>query len=132
MYEANGSDLTSSEFFMLQKLVASSDPARTAEEELSRNPKASRELLSGLARAGLIVGTPNLTGFQFVSLTERGRAFVSDYWGEEFRRARELREERAHDYKVAVRGALAGAVFGAVAGGVTGWLMAFIRAALGL
>lgn len=127
MIEVNGMSLSSAEYRELEGLVESDDPARHAanrlreSRELSGNRDDVDAIYGSLARKGLIAGRFVSNEFAFMRLNQRGRDFVS---GKEDldraaadleeKRIREMRESRAHDYKVAAFSFLGGAFSGAI------------------
>lgn len=127
MIEVNGTSLSSTEYRELEGLVESDDPARHAanrlreSRELSSNCDDVDAIYGPLARKRLIAGRFVSNEFAFVRLNQRGRDFVSGNAdlvraaaGLEEKRLREMRESRAHDYKVAAFSFLGGAVSGAI------------------
>ncbi len=119
MYTINGIDLQSSEYDELKLLVEAHDRGEDVEALASQRlrPEGSLddgafEVYVGLESVGLVSGCGLLGGFDFSGLTQRGIDFIHDYEKSVEGERKKAREQRIHDYKVALFSFGGGAVSG--------------------
>ena len=120
MYSVNSIDLQSSEYEELKMLVEAEergdDAAAVAKLRLQPDGQGfdSRacEVYAGLESVGLVTGLPVLGGFVFDGITQKGADFVRDYERSVEDERKRTREQRTHDYKVALFSLLGGAIAG--------------------
>lgn len=137
MYSVNMIDLQSSEYNELKLLVeterAGKDPVQLANSRL--HPTGEKyafdrrmcEIYSGLASVKLISGFNVDNGFLFHEINQRGFDFIDDYAASEKAETKRTKEQRAHDYKVALFGIVSGGLLGFLGGLLSGPILTLVE-----
>lgn len=138
MYEINGESLTSSEYKLLKSFVDRYDRGESWDgyQSIYDSDYADgsvREAFFSLQKRGFIKGEIYGDGkIRVTGFPQKGLDFIHDYDKHEDDLAEQKRDNRKHDYKVALVGALSGAVFGFFSGLFSDQILAAISSVLPL
>lgn len=115
---------------LYEELSHAGEPDAMGEREFFKHPGYDEQysVYQSLAEKGLLNGhkMPHSVTMSFGDLTSEGRCYLSDRKAHEEAKLKELRSQRAHDYKIAAFGILGGLFSGALGS----WLFSMLSGAI--
>lgn len=122
MYEMNGVTLSGAEYGLLKKIVEcydeNGDPSFLADIRFDGSYADGRidESFFKLQGEELIEGNLTVNGIKLERITQAGLDFVHDIEQKKLDEAKRTKQQRRHDYRVALIGGIAGLFSGALSG----------------